>query len=182
MIMKKIIFVLFILPFNVIGQNPKSFSPAAFNDASRLERIKNAMPVIEKLYMDFAKANHVPGYAFGVVVGTEDLVTSGRGRPQGPASSCGPPPRLLENGWAGFPSWTPHHIRIVSEQGLPARIEQLVWVAQHSWCNAGMDCMCPLHVLHCNGKAISTAYAIPWACALATETQLWGSLAMPQMK
>jgi CubicO group peptidase (beta-lactamase class C family) len=68
MIMKKIIFVLFILPFNVIGQNPKSFSPAAFNDASRLERIKNAMPVIEKLYMDFAKANHVPGYAFGVVV------------------------------------------------------------------------------------------------------------------
>ena len=50
------------------AQNPVSFSPASFNDASRLERIKNAMPVIEKIYMDFAMANHVPGYAYGIVV------------------------------------------------------------------------------------------------------------------
>ena len=66
--MKKIFFLLFILPLSTLAQNPISFSPAAFNDATRLERIKNAMPVIEKIYMDFAMANHVPGYAYGIVV------------------------------------------------------------------------------------------------------------------
>ncbi len=65
----KIFFVaLCTLPLIAFTQNPNSFSPATFNDPSRIERIKSAMPVVEKLYMDFAQAHHFPGYAFGIVV------------------------------------------------------------------------------------------------------------------
>jgi CubicO group peptidase (beta-lactamase class C family) len=50
------------------AQNPENFTAASFNDATRLERIKNAMPIIEKMYSDFAIANHFPGYAYGIVI------------------------------------------------------------------------------------------------------------------
>jgi len=50
------------------AQNPTNFTPASFNDPTRLERIKNAIPVIEKMYKAFSIANHVPGYAYGIVV------------------------------------------------------------------------------------------------------------------
>ena len=66
--MKILLVGLFALPLFVNAQNPDNFKPATFNDTSRLERIKNAMPVIEKIYKDFAIANHFPGYAYGIVV------------------------------------------------------------------------------------------------------------------
>ena len=66
--MKKIIVVLLSLPLMSMAQNPASFTPANFNDATRIERIKNAMPIVEKMYKDFAEKNHVPGYAYGIVV------------------------------------------------------------------------------------------------------------------
>ncbi len=50
------------------AQNPTNFTPATFNDPTRLARIKNAIPVIEKMYKAFSIANHVPGYAYGIVV------------------------------------------------------------------------------------------------------------------
>jgi CubicO group peptidase (beta-lactamase class C family) len=56
------------LTFASQAQNPASFTPASYNDPTRLERIKNAIPVIEKMYKDFSIANHVPGYAYGIVV------------------------------------------------------------------------------------------------------------------
>ena len=50
------------------AQNSTNFTPATFNDPTRLARIKNAIPVIEKMYKAFSIANHVPGYAYGIVV------------------------------------------------------------------------------------------------------------------
>ncbi len=66
--MKKLFILLFGLPLYLYAQNPSNFTPASFNDADRLERIQKAIPVIEKIYKDFAVANHFPGYAFGIVV------------------------------------------------------------------------------------------------------------------
>jgi CubicO group peptidase (beta-lactamase class C family) len=60
--------VLLVTCFYTRAQNPANFTPASFNDPTRLERIKNAMPVIEKMYKDFAIAHHFPGYAYGIVV------------------------------------------------------------------------------------------------------------------
>ncbi len=77
--MKKLIFVLFLLPLIGLAQNPANFSPASFNDATRLDRIKNAMPVIEKMYKEFALANHFPGYAYGIVVDGQLLYKSAEG-------------------------------------------------------------------------------------------------------
>ena len=70
---------LLVLSFSSQAQNPASFTPASFNDPSRLERIKNAMPVIEKMYKDFALANHFPGYAYGIVVDGELLYKGAEG-------------------------------------------------------------------------------------------------------
>ena len=66
--MKKLILSLCALPIVAMAQNPSSFTPASFHDADRLERIEKAIPVIEKIYKDFAIANHFPGYAYGIVV------------------------------------------------------------------------------------------------------------------
>ncbi len=66
--MKKVIIILLAFPIISLAQNPKNFTPSAFNDLTRMERIKNAMPVIEKMYKDFAEAKHVPGYAYGIVI------------------------------------------------------------------------------------------------------------------
>jgi CubicO group peptidase (beta-lactamase class C family) len=60
--------VLLVSFFSTNAQNPSNFTPASFNDPTRLERIKKAIPVIEKMYKDFSIANHFPGYAYGIVV------------------------------------------------------------------------------------------------------------------
>ena len=57
-----------VISFTSKAQSPTNFTPSAFNDPSRLERIKNAMPVIEKMYKDFSIKHHFPGYAYGIVV------------------------------------------------------------------------------------------------------------------
>ncbi len=77
--MKKIIIALMCLPLISIAQSPSQFTPASFNDASRLERIKNAMPVIEKMYKDFAVVNHFPGYAYGIVIDGQLLYKGAEG-------------------------------------------------------------------------------------------------------
>ena len=70
---------LLVLSFSSQAQTPVNFTPATFNDPGRLERIKNAMPVIEKMYKDFALANHFPGYAYGIVVDGELLYKGAEG-------------------------------------------------------------------------------------------------------
>lgn len=44
---------------------PSSFAASA---AEREKRVKAAMPVIEKIYKDYATQNHFPGYSFGIVL------------------------------------------------------------------------------------------------------------------
>lgn len=66
--MKKLMIGLFVFPLFSLAQNSKNFTPAAFNDLARMERIKNAIPIIDKMYKDFAEAKRVPGYAYGIVI------------------------------------------------------------------------------------------------------------------
>lgn len=77
--MKKIIFAFLCLPIISLAQRPSQFTPASFNDETRIERIKNAIPVIEKMYKDFAQANHFPGYAYGIVVDGQLLAKGAEG-------------------------------------------------------------------------------------------------------
>lgn len=71
--------VLLVTSFSTRAQDPANFTPASFNDATRLERIKNAMPVIEKMYKDFAAKHHFPGYAYGIVVDGQLLYKGAEG-------------------------------------------------------------------------------------------------------
>lgn len=52
------------------------YKTAVFTDASRLEKIKQALPVIDSLYKRHAIDNHFPGIAFGIVV-DDKLIYSG---------------------------------------------------------------------------------------------------------
>src|SRR6187399_251539 len=45
-----------------------AYQPATFTDAGRMEKIMQAFPVIDKIFKDYADANHLPGVAFGLVV------------------------------------------------------------------------------------------------------------------
>lgn len=54
-------------------------SPAitrAQNDSLRLKNIEAAIPVIDKIFKDYAEKNHFPGFAYGLVVGNK-LIYSG---------------------------------------------------------------------------------------------------------
>jgi CubicO group peptidase (beta-lactamase class C family) len=45
-----------------------AYHSAVFTDVNRLEKIKQAFPVIDKLFKEYADSNHFPGLAFGIVV------------------------------------------------------------------------------------------------------------------
>ncbi len=63
-----------ILTTNAYSQNP--YSAPEFSDQHRLDKIQKVFPKIQKIYQDYAKKNHFPGFAFGIMVdGT--LVYSG---------------------------------------------------------------------------------------------------------
>ena len=44
------------------------YSPARFADPGRVEKLRSALPEIDALFSAFAKANHVPGIAWGVII------------------------------------------------------------------------------------------------------------------
>ncbi|WP_353719601.1 serine hydrolase domain-containing protein [Dyadobacter sp. 676] len=46
---------------------------------TRLEKIRATLPVIERLYKDYAEKNHFPGLAFGLVVDGKLLLSGGQG-------------------------------------------------------------------------------------------------------
>ncbi len=50
-----------------------------FADTGRLAKIMAALPVIEKMYKDYAAANHFPGSAFGVVAHGKLIYSGGSG-------------------------------------------------------------------------------------------------------
>ena len=45
-----------------------AFHPAIFADADRTKKIAQSFPVIDKIFMDYANSNHLPGVAYGLVV------------------------------------------------------------------------------------------------------------------
>ena len=47
---------------------PGDYSPARFTYPSRVEKLRSALPAIDSLFSAFAKANHVPGIAYGVII------------------------------------------------------------------------------------------------------------------
>jgi CubicO group peptidase (beta-lactamase class C family) len=49
-------------------QYDSSYQSAIFTDEARLEKIKQAFPVIDKIFKDYADSNHLPGVAYGLVV------------------------------------------------------------------------------------------------------------------
>jgi CubicO group peptidase (beta-lactamase class C family) len=73
--------LLIILSINSFAQsNPNaSYMPPTFADAKRAEKIKALAPVIEKMYADFAQANHFPGYAYGIVIDGQLIVSGSKG-------------------------------------------------------------------------------------------------------
>jgi CubicO group peptidase (beta-lactamase class C family) len=44
------------------------YAQPVFTDPNRLQKIMDAMPVIDQLYKDYAAKNHFPGFAWGIVV------------------------------------------------------------------------------------------------------------------
>lgn len=64
----------FLLPVSLLalvcikGNSQSSYRPAVFNDPERLKKIETLFPVIDKLYKEYARKNHFPGIAFGLVV------------------------------------------------------------------------------------------------------------------
>src|SRR5262245_48053290 len=45
-----------------------AYHPAIFTDAKRIEKIRQAFPVIDRIFKDYANSNHLPGVAYGLVV------------------------------------------------------------------------------------------------------------------
>jgi CubicO group peptidase (beta-lactamase class C family) len=52
------------------------YKPASFSDDDRMLKLKPLMPVIEKMYADYANQNEIPGLTFGIVVDGQ-LISSG---------------------------------------------------------------------------------------------------------
>src|SRR5688572_24788601 len=44
------------------------YAPARFSDPDRVRKLQAAMPRIDSLFSAFAKENHVPGIAYGILI------------------------------------------------------------------------------------------------------------------
>jgi CubicO group peptidase (beta-lactamase class C family) len=76
--MKKILFIVTVIA--IISNESKAqkkiapvnfnttYQPATFTDPARIEKIKQAFPVIDKIFKDYGAANQLPGVAYGLVV------------------------------------------------------------------------------------------------------------------
>lgn len=63
-------------PFFLKAQ--QNYLPPKFTDSNRIEKIAKYFPLVASLYKDYAEKNHLPGYAFGIVLDGK-LVYSGAG-------------------------------------------------------------------------------------------------------
>ena len=50
------------------AQDRPASAPARFTDPARMSGLMTAMPAIDSLFRNFARANHVPGIAYGVII------------------------------------------------------------------------------------------------------------------
>lgn len=61
------------------SSSTNTYQPPAFADADRLEKLKAAFPIVEKLYRDRAEKAHYPGLAFGIVLDGKLVYSGGIG-------------------------------------------------------------------------------------------------------
>jgi len=67
-----------LIPLIASSQNNLTYLPPDFIDKDRLSKIKTDFPAIAKIYKIYAEKNHIPGYAFGIMLDGK-LVYSGSG-------------------------------------------------------------------------------------------------------
>ncbi len=61
------------------NSNPNAaYQPPFFADTERAKRVELLFPVIEKIYREYSEKNHLPGYAFGVMMDGQ-LIYAGSG-------------------------------------------------------------------------------------------------------
>lgn len=70
-----------------------TYKAPEFTDAGRLDKIKRAIPEVEKIFREFAETNHYPGYAYGIVsdgklihTGSDGVINIGSKQPATAAS------------------------------------------------------------------------------------------------
>lgn len=66
------------IPLAAISQNNSSYLPPVFIESHRLTKIQPVFPAIDKMYQNYAEKNHVPGYAYGIILDGR-LVHTGSG-------------------------------------------------------------------------------------------------------
>lgn len=76
-IAKKLFVLATLLPLAVNSES-NSYLPPIFTEKDRLAEIQEVFPLIDKLYQKYAEKNHVPGYAYGIIVDGR-LVHTGNG-------------------------------------------------------------------------------------------------------
>ena len=67
-VVKKALVCVLLVPLFAHSQNNTEYLPPEFTDKNRLEQIKSVFPLLNTLYQEYAKKNHFPGYAFGVIL------------------------------------------------------------------------------------------------------------------
>jgi CubicO group peptidase (beta-lactamase class C family) len=60
------------------AQSP-TYKPDSFTDSARLVKMSAAFPAIQNMFEAYAKDNHIPGLAFGIVAGGELIYSDGIG-------------------------------------------------------------------------------------------------------
>jgi CubicO group peptidase (beta-lactamase class C family) len=71
--------LLILIPFVTSYTQPGVYTPDSFTDTARAEKMKNAFPVIRDMYEAYARENHIPGLAFGIVSGNTLIYAGGIG-------------------------------------------------------------------------------------------------------
>lgn len=66
-----------LLPFFIAAQ--VGYEPPYFKDSNRLEKLRIAFPVVEKMVQKYAAENHFPGYSFGIVLDGKLVYTTSSG-------------------------------------------------------------------------------------------------------
>ena len=68
-----------VAPELVVPARAQSYQPPIFTDAARLKKMEAVLPVIDKLYREYAEKNHFPGFTYGLVVDGKLVHTASMG-------------------------------------------------------------------------------------------------------
>lgn len=68
-----------LIPVVANAEHNQSYQPPVFIDQDRLQKIQAILPKIDVLYRDYAEKNHIPGYAYGIVLDGKLIYTGSYG-------------------------------------------------------------------------------------------------------